>query len=61
MCFAMACKVFYLFVETTMSIVSLQKTKSPASWTLSSLAFKQDGASTVAPFELIKCVLGRNY
>ncbi|EMD81052.1 hypothetical protein C408_0492 [Vibrio diabolicus E0666] len=44
-----------------MSIVSLQKTKSPASWTLSSLAFKQDGASTVAPFELIKCVLGRNY
>ncbi|PWF70201.1 hypothetical protein CBX98_18965 [Vibrio sp. T9] len=59
--FAMACKVFYPFLETTMSIVSLQKTKSPASWTLSSLAFKQEDALTITPVELMKCTLGRYY
>jgi len=39
--FATDCKVFYPFVETTISIVSVHKTKSPASWTLSLLALNK--------------------
>ncbi|EGQ9179203.1 hypothetical protein F9H62_25415 [Vibrio alginolyticus] len=59
--FATNCKVFYPFVETTISIVSVHKTKSPALWTLSLLVLNKIVRALLPLFELIRRLLGRNY